>query len=399
MKITDMKKNYSLNKIDQDIIYKDYKFDSLTDSFNKAKDFLDKCSRGILINNKIQFISSENPKVTAIIPVYNSEKFINRAIKSIQNQNLLDIEIILVNDCSTDKSLSIIEELQKEDPRIKIITNNKNMGILYSRSIGVLSSKGKYIFSLDNDDMFLDFDVFSTITKIASESNIDIVEFRGVLSIYAKNILNTNIHDIWFTSQKDFVLFQPELSDYPISVGNSYDKYVINTVYIWSKCIKGEIYKKALNYIGKEKYSRYMLAHEDCVATFILLNTANSYKYISKYGIYNIVRSGSAISLNNKKELLNDLKELYFADIVLDFEKNTSTFKKIIPALTFKVLNLKLLEKIITTDNNKKILYSLLDKVLNLDYISKETKNKIIEKGKSLEYLDYPDFNSNNIKI
>ena len=55
--------------------------------------------------------------------------------------------------------------------------NKKNMGILYSRSIGVLSSKGKYIFSLDNDDMFLDFDVFSTITKIANESNIDIFEF------------------------------------------------------------------------------------------------------------------------------------------------------------------------------------------------------------------------------
>ena len=159
---------------------------------------------------------------------------------------------------------------------------------------------------------------------------------------------------------------------------------------------KGETYKKALNYIGKKKYSRYMIANEDCVATFILLNTANSYKYISKYGIYNIVRHGSAISLNIEKQLLNDVKELYFADIILDFEKNTTTFKNIIPVVTFNVLNLKLLEKAINNNKNKKILYSLLDRVLNLDYISNETKNKIITKGKSLKYLDYPAFNSNN---
>ena len=108
-------------------LYKEYKFNSLQESFNKAKDFLDKSSKGILINDKKQFKSSENPKVTAIIPVYNSQYFITRAIKSIQNQNLLDLEIILVNDFSTDRSLNIIEEIKKEDPRIKIINNKKNM--------------------------------------------------------------------------------------------------------------------------------------------------------------------------------------------------------------------------------------------------------------------------------
>ena len=95
-------------------LYKEYKFNSLYESFNKAKDFLDKSFKGILINDKKQFKSSENPKVTAIIPVYNSQNFINRAIKSIQNQNLIDLEIILVNDFSTDRSLNIIEEIKKK---------------------------------------------------------------------------------------------------------------------------------------------------------------------------------------------------------------------------------------------------------------------------------------------
>lgn len=151
----------------------------MQESFNKAKNFLDKCSKGILLNDKSKFKESNHPLISVIVPAYNSQNFINRAIKSIQNQNITDIEIILVDDVSTDNTLTIIEELQKQEPRIKILKNNKNMGILYSRSVGALSSKGKYIFSLDNDDMFLDFDVFSTITNIANEGKFDVVEFRG----------------------------------------------------------------------------------------------------------------------------------------------------------------------------------------------------------------------------
>ena len=83
-------------------------------------------------------------RVSTIIPLYNCEKTIQRAIKSIQNQNITDLEIILVNDNSIDDTLSIIEKIQKDDSRIKVINNRKNMGTLYSRSIGGLSAKGEY---------------------------------------------------------------------------------------------------------------------------------------------------------------------------------------------------------------------------------------------------------------
>ena len=80
---------------------------------------------GIFLNNQ-SFIISNEPKITAIIPVYNSEKTIKPSLRSIQNQNMTDIEIILVNDFSSDNSLQTIKELQKEDPRIKIINRVKN---------------------------------------------------------------------------------------------------------------------------------------------------------------------------------------------------------------------------------------------------------------------------------
>ena len=102
-------------------IYRNYTFDSLQESFNKAKNFLDKCSKGILLNNKSKFKESNNPLISVIVPAYNSQNFINRAIKSIQNQNIIDIEIILVDDVSTDNTLTIIEELQKTRSKNKDI--------------------------------------------------------------------------------------------------------------------------------------------------------------------------------------------------------------------------------------------------------------------------------------
>ena len=96
---------------------------------------------------------------------------------------MIDIEIILVNDKSKDDSLKIIKNIQKYDKRIKIslhslikkklINNQKNMGSLYSRSIGVL-------FPLDNDDMFFDDDVFNFIYEEANNFNYDIVGFKAI---------------------------------------------------------------------------------------------------------------------------------------------------------------------------------------------------------------------------
>ena len=108
------------------------KFPNLNEWFNNAKDFLDKCIKGILINNQsIQL--SKNPKATVIIPVFNCKHTISRAIRSIQNQNMTDLEIILINDYSKYKTLSIIEQIQKEDKRIKIINNKKNGNFIFKK--------------------------------------------------------------------------------------------------------------------------------------------------------------------------------------------------------------------------------------------------------------------------
>ena len=84
------------------------KFYSLRLSFDKALDFLKDSMSDKLLQNKAKFKDIENPKISVVISIYNCEKFIYRAIRSIQNQNILELEIVLVNDHSPDNTLSIL---------------------------------------------------------------------------------------------------------------------------------------------------------------------------------------------------------------------------------------------------------------------------------------------------
>ena len=156
---------------DNATIYFEEKFDSFKDAYDKSKDFLKQNLNGILINTeKVQL--SKKPKISVVIPCYNCRRKILRAIRSVQNQDFQNFEIIIVNDASNDNSSLYLDELKKEESRLRIINNEKNMGTLYTRSIGSLSAKGKYIFPMDGDDMFLDRDVFTTIIKIAEKGNL-----------------------------------------------------------------------------------------------------------------------------------------------------------------------------------------------------------------------------------
>ena len=95
------------------------------------------------------------PPISVVMPAYNSEKYISEAIESILNQTYKNFEFIITNDGSTDKTLSIIKKYAKQDKRIKIINNEKNLGISPSLNNGVKASKGKYIAIMNHDDISL----------------------------------------------------------------------------------------------------------------------------------------------------------------------------------------------------------------------------------------------------
>lgn len=88
--------------------------------------------------------------ISVVMTAYNVENYLEKAINSVLNQEYSDIELILVNDCSTDNSNDIINSFT--DPRIKRINNDINMGAGYSRKIGIENASGEYIITIDSDD-------------------------------------------------------------------------------------------------------------------------------------------------------------------------------------------------------------------------------------------------------
>ena len=359
------------------IKYLEKQFDNRFIAFNKAVHFITNC----ISSNLFKFQSNnlfEDPRISVVIPMYNCEKFILRAVKSIQYQNISDIEIILVDDNSTDNTLIIAEKMQKEDQRIRLIKNQNNKGILYSRSIGVLSSKGKYLFSLDNDDMFLDDDIFHTITSIGETGPFDIVEFRALSNqILNQNILKNKIKNAIFTHPQSFVLFQPELGRYPIQTGNITGSYYLVDIFLWGKCIRTTIYQKALNKLGFIRYSRYMIRYEDILTNYMLFNTAQSFICVLKYGIYHINRIGSAASIGWMK-VSRPTNILYLIDVVIDFSQDNSINKKLAVHLIIYFLKLRRVKRFLTSNEyNFNLINSCLKRLLNSPKVSDSYKIEI----------------------
>ena len=100
-----------------------------------------------------------NPKISVIIPVYNVEKYLSECLDSVISQTLKDIEIICVNDGSTDNSLQILKEYASKDTRIKII-DKENEGQGYARKVGLDVANGEYILFCDSDYYYSELTAF-----------------------------------------------------------------------------------------------------------------------------------------------------------------------------------------------------------------------------------------------
>ncbi len=143
-------------------------------------------------------------KISIIIPVYNSSKYLKKCLDSLVNQTVDDIEIIMVNDGSTDNSEKIIKEYQKQDKRIKLI-NKQNGGQASARNLGLKQAKGEYISFIDSDD-YVDINLCKDTLKKATNENYDIVVFDYYIVVdseekYNKVLKNNKTGKI---SQKDF---------------------------------------------------------------------------------------------------------------------------------------------------------------------------------------------------
>ena len=243
------------------------------------------------------------------------------------------------------------------------------MGTLYSRSIGVLTAKGKYLFPLDNDDMFFDDDVFNIVYNEAYNFNYDIVGFKTIQASKFKARI-CEMEDACHMHNNNFTIHKPDLSLFGISDNG---KYNIREVHIWSKCIKNSVYQKGVNSLGRNRYSFFIGWAEDTAMVFVLFNIAESYRYITKYGIFKCNRKNSASESMPKSSKL--FGEIFCLDVIFDFTKNDFKSKKYAVYKAIYIKNCKFFKSL--DKFNIDYLKSTLKKLLSCPYINNDDKTKI----------------------
>ena len=134
----------------------------------------------IIVQNEINY----EPKVSVIIPVYNVEKYLSKCLDTILNQTLNEIEVICVDDGSTDNSLRILKEYAQRDRRVTVVSR-ENKGVGYSRNEGMKLATGEFVAFMDPDDYYPDASVLEVMYSKAVEHNVKIC--GGSLIVYDEN--------------------------------------------------------------------------------------------------------------------------------------------------------------------------------------------------------------------
>lgn len=128
-----------------------------------------------------EVITMDSPIISIIIPVYNASSYIKEALDSVVHQSLKNIEIIAINDCSTDESLNILKEYSEEYNNIRIFSTSKNSGSPgIPKNIGINNAKGEYVMFMDNDDIYAE-DACEVLYDIAQKTNSDVIMGNAVL--------------------------------------------------------------------------------------------------------------------------------------------------------------------------------------------------------------------------
>lgn len=232
------------------------------------------------------------PLISVVIPVYNSERYLNRCLDSILNQTLSDFEIILVDDYSSDKSRDICETYRAKDPRVKIICNEVNSGVSISRNKGLEKSTGKYITLVDSDD-WLEIDALEYLYDLVKENNADIACYR----------MNTYKNGVNESSNSEEVISVYE--------GNKIiEEYIIKGEFLYSTCNK--LYSEKI--IRTIRFSEEIKYAEDALFNCYALSKCSRlvYSNLRKYN-YDINDLSTVIKVTGKRlDILKAQKEMFY---------------------------------------------------------------------------------------
>ena len=218
---------------------------------------------------------------SVIVPIYNSEKYLGSCITSILDQTFQDFELILVDDSSTDSSLSICNEYAKKDQRIIVVCQNKNEGVSSARNAGLAKATGEWIMFLDSDD-YLRRNACERIWAESLEEKTDIIVFgTDIFPVYPE--VSNWYKTVLYTSTHRHNKFDPDFFFADDSGAKPF---------VWRQAFSHEILTKT-----KIKFHEEMRFGEDLMFQFEIFPMAKYFSFIAdRLYNYRWIREGSLMS-------------------------------------------------------------------------------------------------------
>ena len=315
-------------------------------------------------------------KFSIIVPVYNCQDYISRCIESVLNQNTKDIELILVNDGSTDNTKTIIKEYQKDSELIKVI-NKKNEGVSKARNTGLKEATGKYILFLDADD-YLDENYIKEVNEILKQhKELELINF-GFYS---------DVEDIEFNNlSRDEIAYKEKFYKDKKSIKKDFVELWDNTMLynIWNK-----VYVKRIIEENDIKFPKSNWG-EDVEFNRLYLNVINN-MYNSKTCFYHYIREREGAATKSYKENLFEIRKNEFKEFNEYFESWGIKKEKYYEFSCRRYIEriLGCIENIYCSDMNFKKRYNVIKKIIK-DETTRETLKYVEPKSKKIKIMLIP---------
>ncbi len=247
----------------------------------------------------------QKPKISIIMPVYNSEAYMEKSINSILNQTLKELELICINDTSKDNSLKVLQKISKKDKRLIILDNQKNLGPGGSRNMAILIAKGEFVMFVDSDD-WLETDACEKLYNLATSEKSDFVYIRPKIIYENKTILDKRLFRGDEIKNKETVFkksLRRKIAWAP-----------------WTKMIKRNLITK-----NNILFPQIHIA-EDMVFSVKVLHFAKRISECREY-LYNyLMREGSLMSYKNSQRRIENYLESI--KLIRDFMNKNNIFQK-----------------------------------------------------------------------
>lgn len=309
------------------------------------------------------------PKVSIIVPVYNVEKYVEKCLQTLINQTLKDIEIIVVNDGSTDDSSRIINEYASNFSYVIKCYDKENGGLSDARNYGMQYATGDYIAFLDSDD-YVDLTMYEKMYNKAIEENSDMVECDFIWEYPDRKVVDTGII---YNNKKDMITYA--------------------RVVAWNKLIKREVIEKA-----KVEYPKG-LRYEDIEFFYKMVPFYNKVSFVKEPLVHYIQRDSSISNVQNERT-----KEIFeVLDNSINYYKEKGLFDEYKDELEYTYARILLcsslfrMVRIQNKETRKNLLAKTWDK-LNTTFPDWK-KNPILKRDKTKKNLYMRTINKVTYKI